>query len=689
MSVTDEIKSRLDIVTYIQQYVPLKKAGRYYKACCPFHSEKTPSFVVDVDRQSWRCFGACAQGGDVFGFAMKMHGWTFPEALQELGKSVGVETRTATPEQKENTARLDKLRGLLGTAAGIFHNNLLSSKEGAFALRYAREKRAFTDATITRFQVGYSLPGWRNLLDELIQLGYEADDIVAAGLAIRNDEGRIYDRFRNRLMIPIRDDRGRVVGFGARALAAEDNPKYMNSPQSEVFDKSHLLFGLDTAKRAIRDSGVAVIVEGYIDAIQAQQNGFENVIAQMGTALTETQLKLIAPRYAKRIILALDSDAAGQNATLRSLEVARQTLQADYAGRLSVDMRVLHIPNAKDPDDFIRESPDLWRELVDNAMPMADFVIEMEAAHLTSHASLQEKQEIAMRVLPILTATENDLYKQDNLQRLAMRLRVQERDLLAWAQEYRRNQPAPRKPPTERTPTPARTDSDEPEMAPLDVDSMAPPEGDYDDVTVNPVPMPRRPKAPLEVSLESYCLRMLFAQPELYYHINRKLRELAGTFSEMVTGPLSDFGVDDFTGSDYRALMQMFKLAIRQDELSVIEFMLENLDYTLRMSFERLMRGETEHIRERMKDRFIGEMEAAWKHVEQRVLPLVDFSVEFINKALRLRLERLQRERVELQYLQVDAAPEDNDLYARYIVSNARAKHLIETDIKNQSRNFL
>ena len=206
-------------------------------------------------------------------------------------------------------------------------------------------------------------------------------------MAVKNEAGRVYDRFRNRLMIPIRDDRGRVIGFGARALDAEDNPKYLNSPQTALFDKSHTLFGLDTAKTTIRDSETVVIVEGYMDAIQAHQAGFKNVVAQMGTAMTETQLQLVT-RFAKKIILSLDSDAAGQSATMRSLETARTTLQADFSGRLSVDIRVLQIPGAKDPDDLIRETPERWTELVANALPVADFVIEMEMATLPANASL-------------------------------------------------------------------------------------------------------------------------------------------------------------------------------------------------------------------------------------------------------------------------------------------------------------
>jgi DNA primase len=373
MSVVDEIKSRLDIVQYISRTVPLKRAGRTFKACCPFHGEKTPSFVVDPGRQSWRCFGACSTGGDVVSFAMRQHGWTFTEALTELGKLTGVEVRPRSPEQQARDEHADRLRGLLKAAADFYHERLHdpNDPEAVQTLTYAREKRGLWDDTIARFTIGYAPPGWRNALDLFIPLGYSEDDLITCGLAIRSDNGRVYDRFRNRLMIPIRDERGRPVGFGARALAAEDNPKYLNSPQTPLFDKSRLLFALDLAGGAIRESETVVVVEGYLDAIQAHQAGYANVVAQMGTALTETQLKLVAPRWAKKIIMALDSDAAGQNATRRSLEVAREALQADYGGKLSVDIRILTVPDAKDPDDLIREHPEAWQGLVENAVSIA------------------------------------------------------------------------------------------------------------------------------------------------------------------------------------------------------------------------------------------------------------------------------------------------------------------------------
>jgi len=724
MSVTDEIKSRLDIVAYVQQYASLKKAGRYYKACCPFHHEKTPSFVVDPDRQTWRCFGACAEGGDVFSFAMKQHGWTFSEALQELGRAAGVEVSTQSSEQRESSSRADKLRALLATAADWYHAALTQSPEGAGALQYALQKRAFKPETLTQFKIGYAPKGWQSMLNELTALGYSQDDIIAAGLAIKNDQGRVYDRFRNRLMIPIRDDRGRVVGFGARALDPDDNPKYLNSPQSDVFDKSGLLFGLDSAKRAIRDSETAVIVEGYVDAIQAQQNGFLNVVAQMGTALTETQLKLIAPRYAKRIILALDSDAAGQSATMRSLEIARQTLAHDYAGRLSVDIRVVQTPGAKDPDDFIRESAEAWRQLVENAVPVADYVIDSEVAHLSERATIQERETVARRVLPILLASENNLYNQSNVQRLALKLRISEADLLAWAQEERKKIPAPKPAPRQErprptpppTPTPqplptVSTDDDVPYMPPLDIDALEVPQDsesdevyvpDVPDSYVVPPPVPQlapvtpQPSDNRERPLEAFCVQLVATDPTLLFHINRKLSEITAAMPQLAQDALSEFSAEDFTSKPLQVLMDAIRAALRQDDLSLREYLEETLEPPILAELEQLLADDADKIRARIKQRYDGDATSIWKTYEQRVLPFVDFTAQFIDKALSLRLKRLNYEIEQISFLQREAQEsgdfEASITHGAYILRALQARYLIENEIQRlhrESRNFL
>jgi len=680
MSVVDEIKSRLDIVDYIQRTVPLKKAGRYYKACCPFHNERTPSFVVNQDTQSWRCFGACAEGGDIFSFAMKQNGWSFSEALNELAKVAGVEVAPQSPEQRIQTETVDRLRGLLKTIADYYHDRLFDANDPAAvaALAYAREKRGLSVETLKKFGIGFAPPGWQNALEYLTQLGYSEDDVIDAGVATRNDAGRVYDRFRHRLIVPIRDERGRVIGFGARALAPDDQPKYLNSPQTAVFDKSRVLFALDLAGRSIRDSETAVIVEGYLDAIQAHQAGFTNVVAQMGTALTEAQLKRLAPRWARKIVLALDADAAGQNATIRGLEVAREALQADYGGRLSVDIRILVIPDAKDPDDLIREAPERWAALVDEALPVADYAIGVEAGNLPPNASLQEREAVARRLLPILIASENDLYRKDNLQKLALRLRIGERDLLAWAAEQQRIARA--RPPRGASLAP-------PEPPPEDLDPP-PPDAAGGAVAPAQTARPASPTPAYEAELEKYCLRILFQHPELFYHVNRKFRELAAEDAGLARGPLAELSPEDFSRSDYRALMAVFRMALEQDDMEPLDFIRAQLDPRLHVVLDAVLLDEVDGMRNRLGNRMLADLAASLKQNGRLASPF-NLSVEMIEKALRLRVQRLLRERQEVAFLQMeaetaqDALPEHAD-YLEQLRLSITAQHLIEQELARQ-----
>lgn len=702
MSVTQQIKDKLDIVQYIGEYVPgLKKAGRYYKACCPFHGEKTPSFVVNPDTQSWRCFGACAEGGDLFTFAQKMHGWDFSEALRELGQRAGVEVKKRTPQQQQQDEQLDKLRGMLTTVSQWYHEYLLSDDTHAQrALFYTEKERGFTRETIKIFEIGYAPSGWNLMLDELKKIGYSEDDAVEAGLASRNDKGKVYDRFRNRLMIPIRDERGRVIGFGARALDPDDAPKYLNSPQSAIFDKSGTLYGLDVAKRAIRDSETAVIVEGYMDVIQAHQAGYPNVVAQMGTAMTEAQLKLLTPRYASKIIMALDADEAGQNATRRSLEVARETLQADYMGKLQVDIRVLKIDDAKDPDEVLRQAPEKWANYVDNAIPVADFVINMEVDDLPSNASMPERQAAAQRILPILAASENNLYKKDNLQKLAMRLHISESDLLAWAQEIQRiaaRKPKRSAPPPSDTIPPPPDDSyfgsmDEPPPN-FDFDEEELPPEYYEGYTPAPQPVPTetRPVTPLLSSrsssraTEAYCLGMLLNEPPLLAQINRKFRELAQNNANLLHGPLSELNSEDFSQGEYRALLSELKSAIAQDEVEPMDYLRDELDEALIDEMNTLLLEEYQAVHRHVKMRLSAEFEDVWKQFERRVRPSIDTQADLIRRALKVRHQRLEREQQEIRFLIEDAQrTHDKDaeyMYCKQTEPGLRALLLIQREL--------
>lgn len=724
MSVTREIKDRLDIVQYVQTHVPdLKRAGRYHKACCPFHDENTPSFVVNPDTQSWRCFGACAEGGDIFSFAQKINGWSFSEALRELGQLAGVEVRQRSPQQKAQDEHHEQLRGLLATAAKYYHEHLLSNDAAAqVVLQYAQEKRGFSLETIERWQIGFAPPNWTSMVESLLGLEYSEDDIIEVGLANRSNKGRVYDRFRNRLMIPILNERGRTVGFGARALDPDDNPKYLNSPQTPVFDKSHLLFGLDKAKRTIRDSGEVVIVEGYMDVIQAHQAGYTNVVAQMGTAMTETQLKLVAPRYANSIVMALDSDEAGQNATRRSLEVAREALQADYSGKLAIDIRVLQMDGAKDPDDVLRETPEVWPEYIRRAVPVADFVIDLETADLPENASVPARQAVAKRVLPILTASENNLYKQENLQKLALRLRIPEPDLLSWAQEQQRMEQARQAQRTRykdahRNNAPTSEEAlsrTYDEMPPMPNYADAPPLPDYDGVASSsemPPPMdfenlapppdyealdsydaedaeflpPLRKPMPPQVKMrhasratEAYCLRMLLNNPEMISQVNRRFRELGSKNPRLSGNWLGDLSVADFVEGDYRAILDIFQEALDQDDYEPLDYVRQMLDAALQAELDQLLTEEEVSVHNKVNNRLSGEFQDIWKRYERQTRPSIDLLDDLIHRALDVRKKRLIREQEETEFLMKGAAQSrDKDAEKRYFEQTYIAKQAI------------
>ena len=681
MSVTDEIKSRIDIVSYIQRHVPaLKKAGRNHKACCPFHNEKTPSFVVNPERQSWHCFGACSEGGDLFTFAQKLHGWDFKEALRELAAEADVQLRARTPEQKTAADRLDALRSLVNTAAEYFQRRL-EMDDASSVRKYILEARGLSDETSRAFQLGYAPESWDWLLNSLRRLGHGDDDIVEVGLAVRNEKGRVYDRFRNRLMIPIRDERGRVVGFGGRALDAEEGAKYINSPQSALFDKSRLLFGLDAGRRAIRDSGTVVIVEGYMDVIQAHQAGYRNVVAQMGTAMTEHQIRLVAPRHASKIVLALDSDEAGQSAARRSLDVAREALSRDFAGRLSVDIRVLQAPTGKDPDDLLRQSPEIWDSLVANAPGVADYVIDTETAALPEAPSIQEREALARRVLPLLAASENNLYKQENIQKLSRRLRVSERDLMSWS---RGNLPA------ERPLQPQAPVDQPPEYWEDEFDAIAP-EGIEYEAPSGKAAAAAGAGSQSTRAIEPYCISLLLKNPNLLYMVNRKLRELAGDDDELLRGPLCELGAEDFTQSQYRMLMAHLQESMAQDDIEPLEHLGSALDANLRSEFQALLVEAPEAVSQSMRRNFQVDLNDIFRR--RSIVARAGYSEqdELIGRALQLRLERLENERVEMQYLQEEAqAGETSDqsqgdqLNAKIMLS-ARAKARINRAVGQHS----
>ncbi len=540
MSVIDEIKARVDIVELVSETVQLRHSGKNYTGFCPFHSNtRTPAFAVFPDTGTWRCFGQCNEGGDIFGYVMKKEGWDFPETLRFLAEKAGVELKPQTPEEQAAAEEHDNLRLLLEEAATFYRHQLLNTPAGKPALEYLHQ-RGLKDNTIEAFGLGYAPNAWEATSQYLRGKGARPDDLLQAGLVSERDSGGMYDRFRHRLMFPIRDERGRMAGFGARILNPEDVPKFLNSPQTAIFDKGRLLYGLDRARKAIRDIDQAVIVEGYLDVIALHQAGFSNAVSPMGTALSEHQLYLLK-RYSHRIVLALDPDAAGDKATLRGLQIARQALdhEADpvfdarglisFEARLQADIRVTTLPAGMDPDEVVNRDPEEWKQIVENARPVVQHVMESLAAGRNLDDP-KVKSEIAAQVLPLIgdvpSAIERDTYRQQ----LARLLRVDERTL---------------------TVVPTGTGTPTRRRAPRK--------------KIEPALAEKAPTLSLGgYPLEAHALGVLIRRPDLLFKVDRKLQELG----------LNRLHSTDFQHADHKAILRLLQQSVDQD-------MAEPLHYTL------------------------------------------------------------------------------------------------------------
>jgi len=434
MNTTDEIKQRLDIVDVVSQYVKLTKSGRNYKAACPFHSEKTASFFVFPEKQSWHCFGACAAGGDIFTFVMRKEGIDFGQALRQLAEKANVTlTYKAVQATADDTARQDRLFKLNEVAAEYYHYLLLHDEEAAAARKYA-EGRGLSQAIMESFQLGFSPNKWDGLITYASKAGYRDDEMLAVGLTVQRETGGFYDRFRNRLMFPIRDVKGRVVGFGGRALD-DSLPKYLNSPQSLLFDKSSIIYGIERARGPIRQNDSVVITEGYMDTLAAHQFGFENTVASMGTALTEKQISILR-KLTRNIIVALDADAAGLEATTRSINTIDEQIPKEhwlawiepktYSELVKYEIQVVEIVGGKDPDEIIRNSPEKWAGLLKESQPIIDFTLKKEIANINKDSS-KDKSALVSKFLPILSHIEDSVRRAHYVEKLAHLLGLDER----------------------------------------------------------------------------------------------------------------------------------------------------------------------------------------------------------------------------------------------------------------------
>ncbi|RJP54967.1 MAG: DNA primase [Anaerolineaceae bacterium] len=580
MSTIDEVKAKIDIVDLVSEAgVKLRHAGRNYTGFCPFHENKhTPAFVVWPETGTWRCFGACNEGGDIFKFVMKKEGIDFKEALHKLADRAGVKIESYQRETPEAKEAYENLRKLLEDAIVFYRSHLFNNKD---VLTYLREKRGLTDATIETFGLGYAPNGWDNALKHFTSRGYSEQDLIDSGLlTVREGEGdtetqehrKTYDRFRHRIMIPIRDEQGRMAGFGARIVDPNDIPKFLNSPETPIFSKGRLLYGLDRARKPIRIADQAVIVEGYLDVIALHQAGYENVVSPMGTALTEDQLRLLK-RSTRRIVLALDPDTAGQKAVLRGLDAARSAMDREgefgfnargllkNEARLQADLRVATMPDELDPDEIVARDKDEWARLIENAKPIVTHVMETLAADQNLNDA-KVKNQIAAQVLPLIEDLPSPMERDTYRQALARMLRVDERALMG----------APAQGPAVRRPRPVRRE---------EVKESAP-------VSVAASPNAR---------VEAYCLGILFRRPELLYRLDRQLQK-AGLL------PLAP---DDFEYTDHQIFIKIIRQSLEQVESDQHQFVVIHLPDSLR-GFAQELLTQTEKL-EPLEERLLEELQ--------------------------------------------------------------------------------
>jgi len=552
MSITSEVKQRIDIVEVISAYVAVQKAGRNFKALCPFHSEKHASFFVFPEQQTWHCFGACGTGGDVFSFVMKKEGVDFGEALRLLAQRAGVTLSSPGLSGGVEDKRKETLSQINDAAAEYFHHLLLNTQAGEAARNYL-DKRKITTETIRGFRLGFSHNRWDTLKKFLMTKGYEEQELIEVGLIIEKEAGKSYDRFRNRLVFPICDVQNRVIGFGARALD-ESLPKYLNSPQTPIFDKSSSLYGIDKAKSAIKHENLVIIVEGYMDVLTAHQYGWQNVVASMGTSITEKQPRILKG-LTKNITLALDADLAGQEAAFRGVEVLTHSLDKKTTSMLSwskelansvdkggepppslaglvkhqntldAEIKIILLPPGKDPDEVIKEDPTFWQNLVEQALPVLDFAL----ATITSKVDInkaKDKSLAVQKLLPLIREIKDPVQQGHYVLKLADTLKVRGSDITA----------ALRKPPVEqRRPRPTRAIEQSPFIHQL-----------------------------ISSPIEEYCLALLFQYPEL----------------QQVAQGLS---VDHFESTENREIFTKWQCAQNISELreKLDANLLENLDYLI------------------------------------------------------------------------------------------------------------
>jgi len=617
MSTIDEIKARIDIVDLVSEAgVKLRHAGKNYTGFCPFHDNKhTPAFVVWPESGTWRCFGQCNEGGDIFKFMMKREGLEFKDALAKLADRAGVKLESFVAEKPEIKEAHEHLRALLEDAIIFYRTHLFNNKD---VLTYLREKRGLTDATIETFGMGYAPHGYDNLLKAFKSKGYREQDLIDAGmLSVRDADdsrntqhtARTYDRFRNRIMIPIRDENGKMAGFGARIVDPNDIPKFLNSPETPIFTKGHILYGLDRARKPIRMADQAVIVEGYLDVIALHQAGYENVVSPMGTALTEDQLRLLK-RSTRRIVLALDPDVAGQKAVLRGLDAVRSAMDREgelgfdargllrNEARLQADLRVASMPDDLDPDEIVARDKDEWKRLIENAKPIVTHVMDSLAVGQNLNDA-KVKNQIAAQVLPLIEDLPSPLERDTYRQALARMLRVDEGSL-----------------------TLTQTQGAVVRRKPRGADQVQRVEKNQV-VALNPT-----------LKIEAYCIGVLFRKPALLYRLDRTLQEVG----------LSALAVEDFEYTDHQLVFGVIRMAVEQDEKDYQHYVISHLPETISAVSKDLL-AQTEQL-DPVDDKLLEELLARFMDLRRA------YAMSNVNQLRFLQEEEQQQGGVNLKLYQ-------------------------------------
>lgn len=613
MSAIDEIKQRVDIVELISRYTPLKKAGSTYKGLCPFHHERTPSFVVFPHTGTWHCFGACSTGGDVFTFLMKQEQLEFREALEMLARETGVSLESSQDESYRHRTTLYEVNA----AAATYFTQILREHPAAQPARSYLERRGIDRATAEQFQLGYALDSWDSLRDHLSAAGYSLELQLEAGLVKRHEEREsIYDAFRARVMIPIRDRQGRVIGFGGRVLD-DRQPKYLNTGETPIFHKSRVVFGLDQAYRSIRERGMAVIVEGYMDVIAAHQHGFTNVVACMGTALTAEQLQQLQ-RYTDHFVLALDADSAGQQATIRGLNQARQALgrirkptftaggRLRLEERLSAHLAIASMPEGQDPDDVIRSDPARWQALIEQAQPLVDFYFQVVARQYDLTTARGKGSAVA-ELTPLIAELDDEIEQQHYIQQLSRLVQIDEMTIAGRVQAAARAilatsgkaaQPGEARRPAQPGWQPGQA---------------GPPDGPP------PQQAPRPELAQRGDVSEDYLLANLLLDPEL-------LIWLAGATAEREIEPLR---VEDLENVENREIFRALKQFLAGDEPWDLALFQESL---------------TGHLHRRLAELLQYGAQLPNRNLEE-------LQQDLLKVVVRMRLRRLQAEYTRIKFM--------------------------------------